>query len=120
MDACPTCPQPHVVKAGQARGHQRWLCRGGGDQLTGTTPRGRPRWQNSLAVVLSCHGVAMTALGKRFGVWASTIRPWMRQSAEDHAEQPAPSGQAIGLARDAMGQVRKNTGAHAGAGRLWT
>src|SRR5262249_59691309 len=59
MDACPKCTHPHVVKAGMARGKQRWLCRGCGYQFTCTTPRGRPLWQKSLAVFLYCHGVSM-------------------------------------------------------------
>jgi transposase-like protein len=81
MDACPKCTHPHVVKAGKVRGKQRWLCRGGGYQFTGTTPRGRPPWQKSLAVFLYCHGVSMNALGKMFGVWASTILTWIRHYA---------------------------------------
>jgi transposase-like protein len=50
MDACPKCTHQHVVKAGKARGKQRWLCRGCGYQWTRTTPRRRPLWQKSLAV----------------------------------------------------------------------
>jgi transposase-like protein len=72
MDACPKCTHPHVVKAGKVRGQQRWLCRGCGYQFTRSTPRGRPPWQQSLAVFLYCHGVSMNALAKMFGVWAST------------------------------------------------
>ena len=64
MDACPKCTHPHVVKAGKVRGQQRWLCRGCGYQFTRSTPRGRPPWQQSLAVFLYCHGVSMNALGK--------------------------------------------------------
>ena len=119
MDACPKCTHPHVVKAGKARGKQRWLCRGCGYQFTCTTPRGSPPWQKSLAVFLYCHGVSMNALGKMFGVWTSTILTWMRRDAAAHAEKPAPSGKAIVLERDAMGHFLKKHGANSGSGRLW-
>jgi insertion element IS1 protein InsB len=119
MDACPKCTPPHVVKAGKARGQQRWRCRGGGYQCTCTTPRGRPPWQPSLAVFLSGHGVSMNALGKMCGVWTSTIVTWIRRDAADHAEQPAPSGKAIVGERDAMWHVLTKNGANSGSGRLW-
>jgi transposase-like protein len=117
--ACPRCTHPHVVKAGKAKGQQRWRWRGCGDQCTRTTPRGRPPWQQSLAVFLYGHGVSMNALAKMFGVWASTILTWVRRDAADHAEKPAPSGKAIVLELDEMGHFLKNSGAHAGSGRLW-
>ena len=119
MDACPKCTHPHVVKAGKVRGQQRWLCRGCGYQCTRSTPRGRPPWQKSLAVFLYGHGVSMNALGKMFGVWASTIQTWIRRSAADHAETPAPSGKAIVRERDEMWHVLKKNGANSGSGRLW-
>jgi transposase-like protein len=84
MDACPKCTHPHVVKAGKARSKQRWLCRGCGYQFTCTTPRGRPLWQQSLAVFLYCHGVSMNALGKMFGVHASSILKWIRRGAMEY------------------------------------
>ena len=62
MDACPKCTHPHVVKAGKARGQQRWLCRGCGAQFTCTTPRGRPPWQKSLAVFLDGHVPRIAAI----------------------------------------------------------
>jgi transposase len=118
MDACPKCTHPHVVKAGKARGKQRWLCRGCGYQFTRSTRRGRPPWQKSLAVFLYCHGVSMNALGKMFGVWASTILTWIRLYAADHSEKPAPSGKAIVLDIDEMWHFLKKNGINSGSGRL--
>ena len=118
MDACPKCTHPHVVKAGKARGTQRWLCRGCDYQFTRAAPRGRPGWQKSLAVFLYCHGVSMNALGKMFGVWASTILTWICHYAADHAEKPAPSGKAIVLELDEMWYFLKKNGASSGSGRL--
>ena len=104
MAACPKCTHPHVVKAGKAKGKQRWRCRcrGCGYQFTRTTLRGRPPWQMSLAVFLYGHGVSMNALAKMFGVWASTILTWIRSYATDHADKPIPSGEAIVLDIDEM------------------
>jgi len=118
MDACPKCTHPHVVKAGKARGKQRWLCRGCGYQFTRSALRGRPLWQKSLAVFLDCHGVSMNALGKMFGGWASTILKWIRRYAADHSEKPAPSGKAIVLEIDEMWHFLKKNGANSGSGRL--
>jgi transposase len=118
MDACPKCTHPHVVKAGKARGKPRWLCRGCGYQFTCTTPRGRPLWQKSLAIFLYYRGVSMNALGKMFGVWASTILTWIRRYAADHSEKPAPNGKAIVLELDEMWHFLKKNGANSGSGRL--
>src|SRR5215510_3328415 len=95
MGACPKCTHSHVVKAGKARGKQRWLCRGCGYQFTCTTPRGRPPWQKSLAVFLYCHGVSMNALGKMFGVPASSVLQWIRCDATAHSVKSGPRATAI-------------------------
>src|ERR687896_2532922 len=92
MDACPKCTHPHVVKAGKARGKQRWRCRGCGYQFTRTTPRGRPLWQKSLAVFLYCHGVSMNAMGNMLGVRTRSVLKWIRRDATAHYEKPVPSG----------------------------
>jgi transposase len=114
----PKCTHPHVVKAGKARGTQRWLCRGCGYQFTRTMPRGRPRWQKSLAVFLYCHGISINALGKIFGVRASSVLKWIRRYAADRAEKPAPSGKAIVLEVDEMWHFLKKNGTSSGSGRL--
>ena len=118
MDACPKCTHPHVVKAGKARGKQRWLCRGCGYQFTCTTPRGRPLWQQSLAVFLYCHGVSMSALGKMFGVHASSILKWIRRCATEYYVKPDPTGKAIIMEIDEMWHFLKKNGASCGSGRL--
>jgi transposase len=119
MDACPQCTHPHVVKAGKARGNQRWLCRGCGYQFTRTTPRGRPLWQKSLAVFLYGHGISMNALAKMVGVHASSVLQWIRRFALEHSAQPAPVGKAIVLAVEEMWHFRKTNGTNAGSGRRW-
>ena len=118
MTACPQCTHPHVVKAGKAKGTQRWLCRGCGYQFTRTTPRGRPLWQKSLAVFLYCHGVSMNALGKMFGVRASSVLKWIRRFATEHAAKPDPAGKAIILEVDEMWHFLKKNGTSSGSGRL--
>jgi transposase len=118
MDACPKCTHPHVVKAGKARGTQRWLCRGCDDQLTRAAPHGRPGWQKSLAVFLYGHGLSINALGKMFGVRASSVLKWIRRYAADHAEKPVPSGKAIVLEVDEGWHFLKKNGTTSGSGRL--
>jgi transposase len=118
MTACPQCTHPPVVKAGKAKGTQRWLCRGCGYQFTRTTPRGRPLWQKSLAVFLYCHGVSMNALGKMFGVRASSVLKWIRRFATEHAVKPDPAGKAIVLEVDERWHFLKKNGTRSGSGRL--
>jgi transposase len=118
MGACPKCTQPHVVKAGKARSTQRWLCRGCGYQFARTTPRGRPVWQKSLAVFLYCHGLSMNALGKMFGVRASSVLQWIRRFVTEYAAKPEPVGKAIVLEVDEMWHFLKKNGTNSGSGKL--
>jgi transposase len=118
MAACPKCTHPHVVKAGEARGTQRWLCRGCGYPLTRTTPRGRPLWQKALAVLLYGHGVSMHALGKMFGVHASSILTWLRRCATASYVKPDPTGKAIIREIDEMWHFLPKNAASCGSGRL--
>ena len=118
MDTCPKCTHPHVVKAGKVRGKQRWLCRGCGYQFTRSTPRGRPLWQKSLAIFLYCHGISMNALGKMFGVHASSVLQWIRRFATAHYAKPEPVGKAIVLEIDEMWHFLKKNGTNSGSGRL--
>jgi transposase len=102
MSVCPKCQHHHIVKAGKVGDKQRWRCRGCHYQFTRTAPRGRPLWQKSLAVFLYCHGVSMNALGKMFGVRASSVLKWIRRYATEHAVKPEPAGKAIVLELDEM------------------
>ena len=109
MATCPKCAHQHIVKSGKVGGTQRWLCRGCGYQFTRTTPRGRPLWQKSLAVFLYCHGVSMNALGKMFGVHASSILKWIRRCATEYYIKPDPTGKAIIMEIDEMWHFLKKT-----------
>ena len=75
-------------------------------------------WQKSLAVCLSGHGVSMNALGKMFGVRASSVLQWIRRFATEHAAKPDPVGNAIVLEGDEMWHFLKKNGTHSGSGRL--
>jgi transposase len=118
MTAGPKCTHPHVVKAGKVRGTQRWWCRGCGDQFTRTAPRGRPLWQQSLAVFLYGHGISMNALGKMFGLHASSILKWIRRCATECYVKPDPTGKAIIMEIDEMWHFLKKNAASSGSGRL--
>ena len=119
MATCPKCAHQHVVKSGKVGGTQRWLCRGCGYQFTRTTPRGRPLWQKSLAVFLYCHGVSMNALGRMFGVRASSVLKWIRRYATEHDVKPSPSGKAVVMELDDMWHFLQKNVANAGSGTLW-
>jgi hypothetical protein len=62
-----------------------------------------------LAVFLYCHGVSMNALGKMFGVRASSVLKWIRRYATAHVTKPAPTGTAVVLALDEMWHYLKKT-----------
>jgi transposase len=81
-------------------------------------PRGRPLWQKSLAVFLYCHGVSMNALGKMFGVHASSVLQWIRRFATERAAKPESVGKAIVLEVDEMGHFLKKNGTNSGSGKL--
>jgi transposase len=76
-------------------------------------------WQKSLAVFLYCHGLSMNALGKMFGVRASSVLKWIRRFATEHAAKPAPAGKAIVLEVDEMWHFLQKNGTNSGSGRLW-
>ena len=109
MTACPPWTHQHMVQAGTVGEKQRWRCRGCGYQCTRATPRGRPMWQKSLAVLLSCHGVSMHALGRMFGVRVSAVLTWLRRYAAAHAVTPEPTGKTRVLERDEMWRSLKKT-----------
>jgi transposase len=119
MATCPKCAHQHVVKSGKVGGTQRWLCRGCGYQFTRTTPRGRPLWQKSLAVFLYGHGVSMNALGRMFGVRASSVLKWIRRSATEHDVKPSPRGKAVVMELDDMWHFLPKNVANSGSGKLW-
>jgi hypothetical protein len=60
----------------------------------------------------------MNALGKMFGVRASSVLKWIRCYAADHAEKPVPSGKAIVLEVDEVWHFLKKNGTTSGSGRL--
>jgi hypothetical protein len=61
----------------------------------------------------------MNALGKMFGVRASSVLKWIRRYATEHCAKPAPQGTAIVLELDEMWHYLKKNGGNSGAGRLW-
>jgi len=75
-------------------------------------------WQKSLAVFLYCHGLSMNALGKMFGVRASSVLKWIRRFATEHVAKPEPVGKAIVLEVDEMWHFLKKNGTNSGSGKL--
>jgi transposase len=70
-------------------------------------------------VFLYGHGVSMHALGRMFGVRASSVLKWIRRYATAQDVKPGPSGKAVVLELDDMWHFLQNNGAHAGSGTLW-
>jgi hypothetical protein len=75
------------------------------------------------AVVISSraprHGASMNALGRMFGVRASSVLKWIRRYATEHDVTPGPSGKAVVMELDEMWHFLQNNGANAGSGKLW-
>jgi hypothetical protein len=61
----------------------------------------------------------MHALGKMFGVRASSVLKWIRRSAIAHAPTPTPTGTAVVLELDEMWHYLKKNGGNSGSGTLW-
>jgi transposase len=89
-----------------------------GINLPGPRRGARPLWHKGLAVFLYCHGVSMNALGKMFGVHASSILKWIRRCATEHGVKPDPTGKASVMEIDELWHFLKKNAASAGSGRL--
>jgi transposase len=60
----------------------------------------------------------MNALGKMFGVRASSILKWIPRCATEHYVTPDPTGKAIIMEIDEMWHCLKKTAASSGSGKL--
>jgi transposase len=60
----------------------------------------------------------MNALGKMFGLHASSILKWIRRCATECYVKPDPTGKAIIMEIDEMWHFLKKNAASSGSGRL--
>lgn len=94
-DQCPKCNHTKIIKSGFARGHQRFKCKNCNYQYTTEKlDRGKPLWMKLEAILLSCSGMSLNAIGKHLNVSAQSILNWVRTFARDNDEKPEP-GEAI-------------------------
>jgi insertion element IS1 protein InsB len=102
MPVCPPCQSDRLVNNGSVAGKPKNLCRQCGDQLTRTTPRGKPLVMNVHAVLLCLSGVAMHRIAFLLRVSAQSVLNWLRTLAQEHDEQPEPTGNALSWELDEM------------------
>ena len=81
MHACHTCQSARVIHHGSAAGKPKKQCQQCGDQLTRTTPRGKPLATKINAVLwylsgMSMHRIACLLLVSAPAVLTWSISPW--------------------------------------------
>jgi IS1 family transposase/transposase-like protein len=100
MQVCPQCQRDRLVNNGFAAGKPKRLCRQCGDQLTRTTPRGKPLAMKVHAVRVYLRGISMHRIACLLRVSAQSVRNWIRAFATEHSKKPAPAGKTIILQLD--------------------
>ena len=89
--SCKRCAGAAFVKNGTVRGHQRYLCKACGCNLTATPERGKPEAMKALAVLLYAMGNASQGMiAKLLGVSHVTVYGWLRAAGE---AAPEPAGE---------------------------
>jgi transposase len=99
---CKRCGGEEHVRNGRMRGHQRYLCKSCGLNVTDTPPRGKPLALQVAAVLLYVSGLSMNRTAKLLGVSTPTIQAWLEQFAAAYAQKPEPEGRAVVIELDEM------------------
>src|SRR5215207_3638860 len=99
---CKRCGRAQQVKNGLMRGKQRYLCKGGGLNVTDTPARGKPLALKAAAVLLYVSGLSMNRTAQLLGVSTPTIQAWLEQFAAAYAQKPEPEGRAVVIELDEM------------------
>ncbi len=86
-----------------------------GINFTRTTPRGKPLATKINAVLWYLSGISMHRIAFLLRVSTQAVLTWIRDSATDYYEKPAPTGRTIVLQLDEMWHYLKNK-----RGKLWT
>jgi insertion element IS1 protein InsB len=108
MPVCPPCQSDRLVNNGSVAGKPKKLRRQCGDQLTRTTPRGKPLVRKVHAVLWYLRGISMHRIAFLLRVSAQSMLNWLRTVAQAHDEQPEPTGNAIILELDEMWHSREH------------
>ena len=116
---CLKCGSKEAVKAGKARGKQRYKCKSCSYQYTRTTPKGRPFKDKVLAVVLFLSGISMNATATIVGVSAKTVYMWIKEFYHKYAEIPEPTKDVLEMEIDEMCHYISKKNSDFGYGKLF-
>lgn len=83
---CTKCGSKACVKNGRLHNSQRYKCKSCGYQFTKLTPRGKPKQDKILALVLYLSGLSMRMTAKIVGVSTQTIVRWLKNWNENHVK----------------------------------
>ena len=83
---CIKCDSQACVKNGRLHNSQRYKCKNCGYQFTKMTPRGKPKKDKIIALLLYLSGLSMTMTAKIVGVSTQSVMRWIRQWYEDYAK----------------------------------
>jgi insertion element IS1 protein InsB len=100
MHECPTCQGDRVITHGSAAGKPKKPCQECGDQLTRTTPSGKPLKTQLNAVLFSLSGLSMNRIAFLLRVSAQAVLNGIRAVARAHEKKPEPTGNTIVLELD--------------------
>jgi insertion element IS1 protein InsB len=100
LRVCPKCQSHHRVNNGSIAGTPQKRCQPYGDQVTRTTPRGKPRKTKLNAVRFDLRGFSRHHLACRLRVSAQAVLTWIRAGAKEHDEKLAPTGRTCVLEPD--------------------
>jgi transposase len=84
---CGKCGSENYVKAGFARGNQRYKCKNCGRQFTQTTDKNAAK--RAAALYLYAIGFSMNTIAQMLGVTPATVLYWMRNFALRVYEEPS-------------------------------
>jgi insertion element IS1 protein InsB len=108
MQVCPPCQSDRLVNNGAVAGKPKKLCRQCGDQLTRTTPRGKPLVRKVYAVLWYLRGISMHRIAFLLRVSAQSVLHWLRTVAQAHDEKPEPTGNTLIWELDEMWHCREH------------
>ena len=117
MHACPPCQSDRVSNNGSAAGKPQNQCKQCGEQVTRTTPRGKPRVMQINAVLWYLSGMSMNRIAVLLRVSAQAVLISIRTFATQYQEKPEPTGRTILLELDERWHDLKKSARNGGCGK---
>ncbi len=121
MRICKHCACDSSVKHGQARGKQRYLCRGCGRHFVEGDKRTKPSLVAKKAMAITLYSLAKASfgmLGKIFGVSRSLAYRWIREEAEALPDLEVP-GDIKEMEFDEMWHFLQKKHKNSGSSKRW-